>query len=67
MNVRPSRERIAIESGGPEKYFIRRMEDLSDHVLAVGPRYEMTDIKCSIASRLGPNTSGVLRRFHLDF
>ena len=62
MNVRPPRQRLAIESGGPEKYFIRKVEDLADHVLAAGPRYEMTDLKVSIANRLGPHTSGVMSK-----
>lgn len=37
--------------------------DLSDHVLAVGPRYQIDDMRCNVVSTLGENTSGLLREF----
>lgn len=36
--------------------------DLSDHVLAVGQRYQIEDVRCNVVSTLGVNTSGVLRK-----
>lgn len=35
--------------------------DLSDSVLAAGPRYMPRDIRCTTVSSLGDHTSGVLR------
>ncbi|EDW00580.1 mitochondrial mRNA pseudouridine synthase Trub2 [Drosophila grimshawi] len=34
--------------------------DLSDHILAAGPRYMPADIKCAAVATLGDHTSGVL-------
>lgn len=39
--------------------------DLSDHVLAVGQRYQIEDVRCSVVSTLGDNTSGLLREYDL--
>ncbi|KAH8389947.1 probable tRNA pseudouridine synthase 2 [Drosophila serrata] len=41
-------------------YNIANYEDLSDNVLAAGPRYMPRDIRCATVSRLGDHTSGVL-------
>ncbi|KAL5274584.1 TRUB2 family protein [Megaselia abdita] len=59
LNVRPPRQ-ILLESGGAQNVVLRKVNDLSDHILAVGPRYQIKDIKCSVVNHLGEHTSGVL-------
>lgn len=49
-----------IGSGGGQKAIYTKEMDLSDHVLSVGPRYQIEDIRCACASHLGQITSGVL-------
>lgn len=66
METREPRKMLNIDlqsngSGKPE-YSVRVEPDLSDHVLAVGPRYQIEDIKCNVVTNLGENTSGVLRK-----
>lgn len=39
--------------------------DLSDHVLASGPRYMPRDVSCAAVAMLGDHTSGVLRKYSL--
>lgn len=63
MNVRPMRQRLEIESGDNSKYLVRTANDLSDHVLAVGPRYQIDDFKFNVARHLASKSSGVLRMF----
>lgn len=66
METRPPRKMINIDlqrnSSGQSEYSVRVEPDLSDHVLAVGPRYQIEDVKCNLATNLGDNTSGVLRK-----
>lgn len=66
METREPRKMVNIDfrptsKGGPAEYSVRVGPDLSDHVLAVGPRYQIEDVKCNVATNLGENTSGVLR------
>lgn len=63
MEVRGPSEQIQIEAGGNNfsKFLVRRIPNLADHVLAVGPRYQISDVRSSIANNLGKLTSGVLR------
>lgn len=51
---------ITNEEDDRNDYKVSVKPDLSDHVLAVGPRYQIEDVKCTIAQQLGDNTSGVL-------
>ncbi|CAD7093409.1 unnamed protein product [Hermetia illucens] len=60
LKVREPIQRVAIEPGGNQKYLIRKEQNLADHVLAVGPRYQLKDFKFNVAAGLGPHTSGVL-------
>lgn len=59
LDVRPQRQ-LLLETGGAQDVVLRKINDLSDHVLAVGPRYQMADIKCGVLNKLGEHTSGVL-------
>ncbi|KAM7343691.1 pseudouridylate synthase TRUB2, mitochondrial [Cochliomyia hominivorax] len=51
-----------LESGGEADHVLRKVHNLnlSEHVLSVGPRYEIEDIRCSPVASLGLHTSGVL-------
>lgn len=64
MSVRESRdaedETLLLEPGGAQNPVVRKVASLSDHVLAVGPRYQITDIRSAPAGSLGVHTSGVL-------
>lgn len=63
MQVREPRQMLQItndDDGNATNYKVNVESDLSDHVLAVGPRYQIEDVKCNIAQQLGDNTSGVL-------
>lgn len=60
MENREPRKLLKIESKTNENYIVQIETDLSDHVLAVGPRYQIEDVHCNIATNLGLNTSGVL-------
>lgn len=62
MKVRPPREKILVENNGDgtTEYSVKVVTDLADHVLSVGPRYEIPDIRFSLATHLGVRTSGVL-------
>lgn len=64
LEVRPPRPMITIAPSdtSPNGYAVSVEENLGDHVLAVGPRYEYQDIKCVAANFLGRNTSGVLSK-----
>ena len=62
LETRQPRQRLSIESSGGSEYCVKVQPDLADHVLAVGPRYQIDDIRCGVASHLGQNTSGVLRK-----
>lgn len=55
--------KILLESGGAQTVLLRKINDLSDHTLAVGPRYQMSDIRCTAVNHLGEHTSGVLSNF----
>lgn len=45
------------------KYSIEITKDLSDDILAVGPRYQIEDFKYFAPANLGVDTSGVLRMY----
>lgn len=60
LTVRPPLQRIAIESGSDSAYHVRTIEDLSDNVLVVGPRYQTDDIRIRMSANHGRLTSGVL-------
>ncbi|XP_036333227.1 mitochondrial mRNA pseudouridine synthase Trub2 [Rhagoletis pomonella] len=64
MQVREPRklEIPLLEPGGAANPLLRKMEsiDLSDHILATGPRYQISDIRCALVAGLGRHTSGVL-------
>lgn len=60
LEVREPRKLEMLEPGGDQGPVVRKIADLSDHVLAVGPRYQMQDIKCAPVVKLGFHTSGVL-------
>lgn len=64
METRAPRQMINIDlkPNAEEGYSVRVEPDLSDHVLAVGPRYQIEDVKCNVVTNLGENTSGVLRK-----
>lgn len=63
LNVREPRKRLLIENcTDVNNYNVKCVTDLADHVLSVGPRYQIEDIRFNIASHLGPRTSGVLRK-----
>ncbi|XP_054736329.1 pseudouridylate synthase TRUB2, mitochondrial [Anastrepha obliqua] len=64
MQVREPRklETPLLEPGGAANPLLRKIEsiDLADHVLATGPRYQISDIRCALVAGLGIHTSGVL-------
>lgn len=60
LEVRPPRQIEMLEPGGDQGPIVRKIADLSDDILAVGPRYQMKDIKCAPVAKLGFHTSGVL-------
>lgn len=60
MKVRSPRFRVQIESATQNRFKVKVEEDLSDCVLAVGARYQISDIKCIPVASLGQQTSGVL-------
>lgn len=49
-----------MENSDDGNYNLKVIPDLADHVLSVGPRYQIEDIRFNIATHLGPKTSGVL-------
>lgn len=63
MIVRPPRYRVNIETATENQFKVKVEEDLSDHILAVGERYQNSDVKCVPAATLGERSSGVLRKF----
>lgn len=63
MIVRPPRYRVNVETVTDKQFKVKVEEDLSDHILAVGERYQNSDIKCVPAATLGEHSSGVLSRF----
>lgn len=63
MIVRPPRYRVNIETATDKQFKVKVEEDFSDHILAVGERYQNSDIKCVPAATLGELSSGVLSRF----
>lgn len=72
MKTREPRKYMSIdivdpEKGGEPAFAVRVQPDLSDHVLAVGPRYQIEDVKCNVGANLGENTSGVLRMWFLYY
>ncbi|XP_055853949.1 pseudouridylate synthase TRUB2, mitochondrial [Episyrphus balteatus] len=60
LEVREPRKMEMLEPGGDQGPVVRKVADLSDHILSVGPRYQMQDIKCAPVSKVGFHTSGVL-------
>lgn len=60
MQVREPRQMLRIEGNDTTKYSVTMQTDLSDHILATGPRYQIEDTKCNMSMHLGENTSGVL-------
>lgn len=67
LEVREPRQRLCIEPGGSQNYVIRKVMDISDHVLAVGLRYQMSDFKSASAAPVGIHTSGVLSKYLFDY
>lgn len=60
MKCRPCSDYIQIE-GDPMKHLtVIRKENLADHPLVVGPRYDQKDVRCTWSNFLGFNTSGIL-------
>ncbi|CAD7012956.1 mitochondrial mRNA pseudouridine synthase Trub2 [Ceratitis capitata] len=51
-----------LEPGGDANPLLRKINsiDLADHILATGPRYQISDIRCALVAGLGIHTSGVL-------
>lgn len=62
--VRPLRKRINIEDINQHNYDVKISPDLSDDILATGPRYQLSDLKCLPISKLGEHTSGVCRKLY---
>ncbi|KAL7037445.1 hypothetical protein ACKWTF_009223 [Chironomus riparius] len=60
LSVRPPRKRVLIEPSTDCKYIVKTQNDLSDHVLVVGDRYQNCDIIMSGSHNLGKLTSGVM-------
>lgn len=62
LEVRETRPMVAIrpDPDNPAEYAVQIVDNLGDHVLATGPRYDYQDIRCSAGLHLGKNTSGVL-------
>lgn len=61
LDVRPTRSMVTIDPS-PNGYEVKVVENMGDHILAVGPRYDFKDIRCSVATHLGKNTSGVMSK-----
>lgn len=71
MQVREPRklETPLLEPGGDANPLLRKIHsiDLADHVLATGPRYQISDIRCAQVAGLGIHTSGVLCNHNFHF
>lgn len=65
MQVREPRKMLRIDGNDATKYSVTMQTDLSDHVLATGPRYQIEDTKCNMSMQLGENTSGVLCMYNI--
>lgn len=64
MKVRPPKRRmIEASSGDGVGKCLVSHQDLADHVLVVGDRYQPQDFKATPVIRLGSFTSGLLRKF----
>ncbi|XP_055382993.1 pseudouridylate synthase TRUB2, mitochondrial [Condylostylus longicornis] len=60
LEIREPRKLMAIAPGGSYGQILKNVTDLSDDILAVGPRYKMEDFKFRPAVNLETYTSGVL-------
>ncbi|XP_001850528.2 mitochondrial mRNA pseudouridine synthase Trub2 [Culex quinquefasciatus] len=60
LRVRPPLQRVAIASGAESRFVVRTVEDISDNVLVVGPRYQTEDLRVRTCTNHGRLTSGVL-------
>lgn len=72
MDVREPRklpkERLLLGTGTAADTVLHKIAadtDLSDHVLASGPRYMPRDVSCAPVAALGDHTSGVLCKYLL--
>lgn len=63
MECRPPEEYVRIIGDPTKKLVVRVEENLADHPLVVGARYQQNDIVLSWSNYLGYNTSGVLCMF----
>lgn len=63
LEVRPPREVVKIEAApDAQSFFVKQEPDIADHVLVVGERYQMVDIKSICSRHLGKFSSGVLSK-----
>ncbi|KAL1131409.1 hypothetical protein AAG570_011026 [Ranatra chinensis] len=59
LECRPPVKRVAIDGDTRQALTVTVSDSLADNPLVVGPRYRPDDFKCSWATFLGVNTSGV--------
>jgi len=60
LECRPPEPHVIIEGDTTQPMLVKVIPSYADHPLVVGPRYQPSDFKCSWATFLGVNTSGVL-------
>lgn len=66
MTVRAPRERVCIEAvPGSNKYVVKQEQNLADHVLVVGERYQPCDFKSQTSLHLGRFTSGLMSNVNM--
>ncbi|KAB0802496.1 hypothetical protein PPYR_04682 [Photinus pyralis] len=60
MKCRPCGDYVQIEGDPLTQLTVVKKQNLADHPLVVGPRYNPNNLRCSWSNYLGFNTSGVL-------
>lgn len=54
---------MSIEGSTSDSLSVQVSDNYAEHPLVIGPGYQPKDIRCSWATYLGKNTSGVLRMY----
>lgn len=63
MEMEEPNKIVQIESADNKSFEVKLVENLAQHVLAVGPMYTEESLRILPAHNLGFNTSGVLSKF----
>ncbi|CAG2065199.1 unnamed protein product, partial [Timema podura] len=59
LKCRPPIDHISIEGDPTKSLTVQKSPSYADHPLVVGPRYQPCDFRCTWATYLGKDTSGV--------